>query len=138
MDGSTGFKSGNEAQSLQDWLDGQRSRPQWPVLRGLIASLLDAIEKLHADAGVHGAISPHTIRVVRSPPHRSRSCGPISSRRRQVRIPMCGHMWRQKCVMAAVRRLRHPTCSGWRPSPIGWSPDGRQKLYAAINSQQGN
>jgi formylglycine-generating enzyme required for sulfatase activity len=64
MDTSTGFKRGNEAQNLQDWLDGQRSRPEWPVLRGMIASLLDAFERFHADARVHGAISPRTVHVV--------------------------------------------------------------------------
>jgi len=64
MDASTGFKCRDEAQNLQDWLDGQRSRPEWPVLRGMIASLLDALERFHADAGVHGAISPRTVHVV--------------------------------------------------------------------------
>jgi formylglycine-generating enzyme required for sulfatase activity len=64
MDASTGFKRVNEAQNLQDWLDSQRSRPEWPVLRGMIASLLDALEGLHADARVHGAISPRTVHVV--------------------------------------------------------------------------
>ena len=64
MDASTGFKRVNEAQNLQDWLDGQRSRPEWPVLRGMIASLLDALERFHADARVHGAISPRTVHIV--------------------------------------------------------------------------
>jgi formylglycine-generating enzyme required for sulfatase activity len=64
MDASTGFKNGHEAQNLQDWLDGQRSRPEWPVLRGMIASLLDALERFHADTGAHGAISPRTVHVV--------------------------------------------------------------------------
>src|SRR5262249_16113977 len=70
MNGSAGFESGNDAQSLQDWLDGQRARPEWPVLRGIIASLLNALEKVDADSGLEGGISPRTVHLVSATPPR--------------------------------------------------------------------
>src|SRR5215467_31852 len=68
MNGTTaGFESGTPP-DLRDWLDGQTCRPHWQVLRGMIASLLDAIEKLNSERGAHGALSLRTVHVISSIP----------------------------------------------------------------------
>lgn len=64
MNGSASIVPSNTSQSLQDWLDAQMSRPDWPVLREMMASLLDAVEKIHAEKRSHVAISPHTVRII--------------------------------------------------------------------------
>lgn len=55
-------------QNLHDWLDGQTSRPKWPVVREVIAALLDALETQHRERGAHGAVSPFAISIDRLQP----------------------------------------------------------------------